>query len=182
MLFSVSDAAAANTAMAKLANGLDDYTYGGSAAAREDADKMVGLVVNIVTALMAVAVLIALIGVGSTLTLSVIERTRESALLRALGFRRRQLRLMLLGEAVMITIVSAIAGAIGGTCLGYLGAHAVVGQVLADTDMTMTTLFAVNWPQTIGMFAVLLASAAVASVLPGRRAAMAEPAEALAAE
>ena len=58
----------------------------------------------VLTALLGVAVVIALVGVGNTLGLSVIERQRESALLRALGMQRGGLRLMLLVEALAMVV------------------------------------------------------------------------------
>jgi putative ABC transport system permease protein len=58
-------------------------------------------------ALLGLAILIALFGISSTLTLSVIERTRESALLRLLGLTRGQLRRMLLCEAVLAAVMPA---------------------------------------------------------------------------
>lgn len=64
--------------------------------------------------LIAVAVLIALVGVANTLSLSVIERTRESATLRAIGMTRGQLRRSLAVEALLISLVSGIAGVLLG--------------------------------------------------------------------
>ena len=59
--------------------------------------------------------LIALVGVGNTLSLSVLERTREHGLLRALGLTPRQLRLLLANEAVL---VAGSAAAVLGAALG----------------------------------------------------------------
>ena len=56
----------------------------------------VNQILTLFVALLGLAVLIALLGISNTLSLSVIERTRESALMRALGLTRGQLRRMLL--------------------------------------------------------------------------------------
>ncbi|SDD31709.1 FtsX-like permease family protein [Auraticoccus monumenti] len=133
--------------------------------------------VLIATALLGAAVLISLVGVGNTLGLSVIERARESALLRALGLQRSQLRTMLLLEAVSLAVVGGVVGVLAGSFLGWLGASSLM-VVLEQEEVQL----AVSWPQTLGVLAVAVVAAALASVLPGRRAASAAPVEALAAE
>ena len=70
-------------------------------------------------ALLGLAILIALLGIANTLTLSVIERTRESALLRALGLTRGQLRLMLLAEALLMALMAVLLGAALGAGFGW---------------------------------------------------------------
>jgi len=61
-------------------------------------------VLGLVYALLALAVIIALIGVVNTLFLSVFERTREIGLLRAVGMKRRQIRIMIRTEAVILSL------------------------------------------------------------------------------
>jgi putative ABC transport system permease protein len=127
------------------------------------------------TMLLAVAVLIALVGVGNTLGLSVLERTRESALLRALGLQRRQLRRMLAIEAALLSLAGALVGIAAGTFFGWVGTHAVSGQLNMENIQ-----FAVSVPQTLGVTVVAAVAGVLASVLPGRRAARATPVDALA--
>ena len=71
---------------------------GGGALIGGIVELILKVLLMVMTALLGVAVLIALIGVANTLSLSVLERRRESALLRAMGMQRRGLRLMLLYE------------------------------------------------------------------------------------
>jgi putative ABC transport system permease protein len=78
-------------------------------------------------------VLIALLGISNTLSLSVIERTRESALLRALGLTRGQLRRMLLTEALLMAALAIVLGAGLGVTFGVVMVHASVGSAMADT-------------------------------------------------
>jgi len=184
MLFAVSNATDAAEAVTTIVGSNSSgptrsLSVGGSAIQRQEIEQGLGLVVNIVTALLAVAVLIALVGVSNTLTLSVIERTRESALLRALGLRRGQLRLTLLIEALMLTVVSTVVGVVFGVLLGYVGVSALVRQMFKDSGIDMTVRLSINWWQTLGLLAVLVLAAVLASLLPARRAALAAPTEAL---
>jgi putative ABC transport system permease protein len=73
---------------------------------------------GLVYALLALAIIIALIGIVNTLMLSVFERTREIGLLRAVGMQRRQIRCMIRTEAVILSIFGAVLGIIIGTALG----------------------------------------------------------------
>jgi putative ABC transport system permease protein len=78
----------------------------------------VNQLLGIVYALLALAVLIALIGIVNTLLLSVFERTHEIGLLRAVGMKRRQIRAMIRSEAVILALFGAIIGIVVGTGLG----------------------------------------------------------------
>ncbi len=74
---------------------------------------------NLVYALLGLAVIIALIGIVNTLMLSIFERTREIGLLRAVGLNRRQVRSMVRSEAVILAIFGAVIGIVVGTGLGF---------------------------------------------------------------
>jgi len=138
-------------------------------------ESILGVLLIITTALLAVAVLIALLGVSNTLGLSVLERTRESALMRALGLQARSLRLMLLVEALLLAGVGVAVGVLAGIFFGWLGAAAIAAPLGVPT-----VTLSVDFAQTAAMVAVAVVAAALASVLPGRRAATASPTEALA--
>lgn len=147
----------------------------GSVAMASTYEQVLNILLAITTGLLGVAVLIALIGVSNTLGLSVLERTRESALLRALGLQASSLRAMLTIEAIQVTLVGVVVGVVAGGFFGWLAA-AATGRSSGFNDV----VFAVDVPQTLGMVAVAMVAAALASVLPGRRAAKAAPTEALA--
>lgn len=151
---------------------------GGGALIKYAVNMVIGILVTVLTALMGVAVVVALVGVANTLGLSVLERTRESALLRAMGMQRLSLRAMLLIEALVITLVGVLVGVVAGAFFAWLGITAVFKQM----NSTDPTVFAVDWPLTLAMIAVAALAAALASIIPGHKAATAPPTEALAAE
>ena len=153
---------------------------GGGAAMAGVLEQIVNVLLMVLTALLGVAVVIALVGVGNTLGLSVIERQRESALLRALGMQRRSLRLMLLAEAMLLAVVGIVMGVAAGSFFGWLGVVTSLGMM--DETSRPEAVFSVDMLYTGGLILVCVVAAALASVLPGRRAANATPTEALAAE
>jgi putative ABC transport system permease protein len=85
-------------------------------------------VLGLVYALLALAVIIAFIGVVNTLLLSVFERTHEIGLLRAVGMKRRQIRTMIRSEAVILSLFGAVLGVVVGTGLGAALAYSLKQQ------------------------------------------------------
>lgn len=146
-----------------------------AAAQRVSNDRVVDSVLGIVIGLLAVAVVIALIGVANTLSLSVLERRRESATLRAIGLSRRQLRWMLAVEGMLIAGVGALLGVGLGLLYGWAGSVVVFGS-LGDVLLT------VPWRDLGLVLVVALAAGLLASVLPGRTAARTSPVAALAVD
>lgn len=151
---------------------------GGGALIGGIVELILKVLLMVMTALLGVAVLIALIGVANTLSLSVLERRRESALLRAMGMQRRGLRLMLLYESIQVGMAGVIVGIVAGFYFAWLGIRSVF-RVASDT---VPVHFSIDWPWTLSLIAICLVAACLASVLPGRRAAKAIPTEALADE
>jgi putative ABC transport system permease protein len=128
---------------------------------KESREEQVDQLVNLVYALLAMAILISLFGIANTLALSIHERTRELGMLRAIGMSRRQVRTMIRYEAV----ITALIGAILGLVLGVIFA-ALISQPLKDEGFTL------SYP--VGSLIVLLILAGLAGVLaaipPARRA------------
>lgn len=127
----------------------------------------------VVTALLGVAVVIAVLGIGNTLALSVAERRRESALLRSLGLTRTGLRLTVALEAVTLAVVAALVGTVLGIGYGFAGIRALLGQAV---DIRFT----VPVGQVVALTGAAALAGLLASVLPARRAARTPPAQALA--
>ena len=79
-------------------------------------------ILNLIVVLLALSVLIAVLGIGNTIALSVLERTREIGLLRAVGMRRRQVRSTVRWEAVIISLF----GTVLGLAFGLVGGWGIV--------------------------------------------------------
>lgn len=155
--------------------GVERYMVDGGVVQNAMFSQIIDVLLTIVSALLAVAVLIALIGVANTLSLSVLERTRENSLLRALGLKKKQLRAMLAQEAVLIGGVAALLGLVLGVAYGLLGAQATLSGM---GDMS----YDIPWLQLAIVLVVSIVAALIASITPGRRASKLSPVEGLTAE
>ncbi|MET9385596.1 ABC transporter permease [Streptomyces sp. NPDC002928] len=136
----------------------------------------IDMMLTLVYALLALAVLIALLGIANTLTLAIHERTRELGLLRAVGQTRSQLRAMVRWESVLV----AAFGTAGG-----LGLGAFLGWVLVKaSDGTSDSAFTFAMPpvQLTVVALVGLAAGALAGLRPARRAARLDVLRAIATE
>lgn len=159
--------------LTKVFEAYPNVQLGGPVAERQQWETMVNAMLMLLVALLAVAVIVAVIGVANTLSLSVIERTRESATLRAIGMTRGQLRSSLAIEAVLISVVSSVVGMVVGTLFGWLGINMVMSSIA-------TVVYPVDWRTYGVILAIAIVCALVASVFPSRRAAKTPPVEALA--
>jgi putative ABC transport system permease protein len=113
--------------------------------------------------LLGLSVIIAVLGVINTLSLSVIERTREIGLLRAVGVSRRQLRTMIRLESVVVAVLGGVLGTLMGVLFGST-------MVIALKDQGLTDL-AIPWPLLAGFLLLAAAAGVLAAVFPARRAA-----------
>lgn len=127
-----------------------------------------------VVALLGIAVVIALIGIANTLGLSVLERARENALLRALGLTRRQLRRMLAAEAVLLSVVATVLGTVIGVVFAWVAVRTLVDVAIDDATVVLP------WGQLAVVVLVAGVAGLLAGVLPSRRAAKVTPAAGLA--
>ncbi|MBK4173494.1 FtsX-like permease family protein [Corynebacterium macginleyi] len=140
--------------------------YAGQAA--DFIDQMLAILYG----LLALAVIIAVLGIVNTLTLGVIERRQEIGMLRAVGTQRRQIRRMITLESVQISLFGAIMGILIGLGLGWSFIDILNDQGLGGAEIPWTMLVI-----------MLLGSAVVgviAAVWPSQRAAKTPPLEAIA--
>ncbi|MEU6414725.1 ABC transporter permease [Microbispora sp. NPDC046933] len=139
----------------------------------ESLDQQLGTSTWSALGLLGIAVVIALIGIANTLGLSVLERAREHAMLRALGLTRRQLRRMLATEAVLLSVVATLLGTVIGAGFAWVGYETVVKRALHDAPMRVPWL-------SLGVVVLIAALAGLlAAVVPARRAARVTPAAGL---
>jgi putative ABC transport system permease protein len=133
-----------------------------------------GNLLNLITALLVLAVIVALLGIVNTLALSIVERTRELGLLRAVGMGRAQLAQMITAESVIITVIGAVLGIVMGLGLGCALAYAVTRAQQATV--------VIPGPQMVAFVAAAAFAGVLASVTPARRASRLNVLDAIAAE
>ncbi|WP_031173492.1 ABC transporter permease [Streptomyces durhamensis] len=122
----------------------------------------IAVLLYLVYALLGLAIVIAVLGVVNTLALSVVERTREIGLLRAIGLGRRQLRRMIRLESVVIAVFGAVLGLALGLVWGVC-----MQQVLALRGLTA---LAFPWPTIVAVVIGAAVVGVVAALLPALRA------------
>ncbi|MFH8750822.1 ABC transporter permease [Streptomyces rimosus] len=139
----------------------------------QEAAGTIDLVLNVLYALLAMAVVVAVLGVVNTLAMSVFERSQEIGTLRALGLDRSGVRHMVRLESLVISLFAGLSG----TTLGVFFAWSAGAQIRPDFP---TYELVVPWGR-LGVFVLLSAVVGMlASIWPARRAAKLSPLEAIA--
>jgi putative ABC transport system permease protein len=128
-----------------------------------DNAKQINQILGLITALLVFAIIIATIGIINTLLLSVVERTREIGLLRAVGLQRRQTRMLIRLEAIMIAFYGGILGLVVGSFFGW----ALVSAFVRNSDFGS---FHYPFTQLIGFLIVSGVLGVLAAILPAWRA------------
>jgi putative ABC transport system permease protein len=141
---------------------------------RESQEAQVDTILIMFNALLALAVIIAMIGIANTLALSVFERTREIGLLRAVGMNRGQIRRMIRWESIIVAVIGALLGVVIGLFLGVVVTSALGSQGI--------DVLAIPTGQIIGLVIFGVLAGLLAAILPARRAARLNILEAIAYE
>ncbi|WP_024761455.1 ABC transporter permease [Streptomyces exfoliatus] len=133
------------------------YKASNQADYKEDLKSQVGQLLNIVYGLLALAIVVAVLGVVNTLALSVVERTREIGLMRAIGLSRRQLRRMIRLESVVIALFGALLGLGLGMGWGTAAQKLLALEGLGVLEIPWPTILTVFVGSAfVGLFAALV--------------------------
>ncbi|GGQ60601.1 ABC transporter permease [Streptomyces asoensis] len=152
----------AYTALKKALHDYPQYSVRDQTDYKQELKDQIGQLLNLIYGLLALAIIVAVLGVVNTLALSVVERTREIGLMRAIGLSRRQLRRMIRMESVVI----ALFGALLGLGLG-MGWGATAQQLLALQGLDVLEI---PWPTIIGVFIGSAFVGLFAALIPAFRA------------
>ncbi|WP_086824935.1 ABC transporter permease [Streptomyces sp. NRRL B-24572] len=133
------------------------YKVSNQADYKEELQNQVGQLLNIVYGLLALAIIVAVLGVVNTLALSVVERTREIGLMRAIGLSRRQLRRMIRLESVVIALFGALLGLGLGMGWGTAAQKLLALEGLGVLEIPWPTIVTVFIGSAfVGLFAALV--------------------------
>lgn len=158
-----ADPAAVGRALDSVTRDLPMLTAKDQGAYAQGQLDMIDQMLVFIYALLGLAVVIAILGIINTLVLSVIERTREIGLLRAVGLARSQLRRMIALESVIIALLGATMGVGLGIAFGAVLQHSLADEGLTELVIPGGRLLA--FVAVAGLVGVL------AALLPARRAA-----------
>lgn len=165
IMFATAKEGQEKTAYAALKKSLDpypQYQVRDQTDYKQELKDQIGQLLNMVYGLLALAIIVAILGVVNTLALSVVERTREIGLMRAIGLSRRQLRRMIRMESVVI----ALFGALLGLGLG-MGWGATAHKLLALEGLK---ILEIPWPTITGVFIGSAFVGLFAALVPAFRA------------
>jgi len=142
-------------------------------------DQTLLLTVVIFSVLVGFSAVIAAVGMVNNLSLSVLQRTRELGLLRALGFTGTQVRRMILAESAQLTLASVLVGLVLGTFYGWAGAQSLLGSINGSPGIVVP---GIPVPFLLGVVVLAGFLTLTASLGPSRRATRIAPVAALAVD
>jgi putative ABC transport system permease protein len=128
-------------------------------------DGMINGVIGFLWLLIAMVFVVASLGVVNTLTMNVFEQTREIGLLRAVAMTRRQLRKMILSQALAMSAISLVPGLLVGIAVQYLLNRGTLAVSAVEVDFNVEPLV------LVGTFVAAIAVSLLAAYFPARRAA-----------
>ena len=153
--------------------GLERFSVFTSGKAARLVGNIIGVLELALSAIASVALLVGGIGIMNTMYMSVMERTRDIGVMKAVGASRRDILIIFLIESGLIGLVGGAAGVALGTALGYGAEFVAASQGFVFLDVSLRPLLAAQ------MIFFALALGTLSGLLPARRAARLEPVEAL---
>ena len=169
------DRAAASRLVTRALGGFPDVSVQSPAQVQAAEDRQVASRLDVISVLLVLAVLVAVLGVVNTMGLAMVERTRELAMLRAVGMTRDQLRTMVRAEATLIGVVGALLGVALGVFVGWAFQRAL------STTQGITELV-VPWSRLVLYVVGGAVIGFVAGTIPARGAARVNMLDAIASE
>ena len=161
-------------ARAALEAGLADYPQvmvHDRAEYRDGRAAQVDNLLVVINVFLVIALVIAAMGFSNTMALSVLERTREIGLLRALGMGEWQIRAAILLEGIIVAVFGGLIGVVAGVATGLIAAVSLPGDIISAT--------AVPGPALVVYLVVSAAAGLLAALVPARRASRISPLEAI---
>ncbi|PJM93002.1 ABC transporter permease [Streptomyces sp. CB01373] len=160
LLFATAKDGQETAAYQALKSALHDYpqyTVRDQTDYKKELENQIGQLLDMVYALLALAIIVAVLGVVNTLALSVVERTREIGLMRAIGLSRRQLRRMIRLESVVIALFGALLGLGLGMGWGATAQKLLALEGLKVLEIPWVTIIVVFVGSAfVGLFAALV--------------------------
>ena len=165
-------AAAVDRLLARRYPGVESLS---NADVKSDVGAQVKKQFDLFNSIVAIAVLVSLLGVVNTLAMSVLERTREVGVLRALGASRWHVRATMVAESLLVTIAGAVAGLVPGVLIAWVWSRGL-------GDMLPGLVFSLPVGTIVAIAVAAVVLGALAAVLPARRAARMDVVRALGAD
>lgn len=157
------DAADGRVAVDEVAAGFPQLTVQDNAEFQQGIEDQINQLLVVINGLLGLCLVIAFFGIINTMALSVLERTREIGLLRAVGMTRAQLRSSIRWEAIIVSVFGALLGVLMGVVLAYAGISALPEDFITSVAVPYANL--VLYVVLGGLLGVL------AAYFPARRAA-----------
>lgn len=126
----------------------------------------------------AIAILVAFLGMFNTLTISLLEKTREISFMKVLGTESRDIWRMFLGEALLTGLIGATAGVIGGVLLGS-GLNNFLFDLARQTNNKPVQIFYIPFVLILLIFAITMLISVLTGFYPSFRASKVDPLEAM---
>ena len=158
-----ADVDAGRAAVETVTDNFPQLTVQDNTEFQEEVESQIGQLQVVINGLLVLCLVVAFFGIINTMALSVLERTREIGLLRAVGMTRNQLRSTIRWEAIIVGLFGAVLGVLMGLLLGY-------AAVLAIPDSFVSSV-GIPWIQLVVYVIVGAFLGVIAAFFPARRAA-----------
>ena len=157
-----ADAEASRAAVEDVTADFAQLTVQDNTEFQEQAEGQIAQLQNVISGLLVLCLIVAFFGIVNTMALSVLERTREIGLMRAVGMTRDQLRSTIRSEALVVSVFGALLGVAMGLLLGWAAVVAIPDSFISEVG--------IPWAQLVVYVLVGAMIGLVAAYFPARRA------------